>query len=144
MPIDGAWQFHLGDDLRWAQPSWDDTGWESIGVDRPWGAQSHPSYAGFAWYRRHVNIVPGVGDTGQYSLLIQRADDAYEVYWNGKLIGQYGRLPPHASWYYAQFPRSFPLPGPPSGVLAIRVWKAPLDIFDWPWREFHRVAEDSR
>jgi len=25
MPIDGAWQFHLGDDPTWAQPSLDDS-----------------------------------------------------------------------------------------------------------------------
>ena len=51
------------------------------------------------------------------------------MYWNGKLIGRYGQFPPHAYWYYSVFPRSFPLTGSTSGVLAIRVWKAPLDIF---------------
>jgi hypothetical protein len=63
MPIDGAWQFHLGDDTSWAQPSLDDSGWESIAVDGPWGTAGHPSYAGFAWYRRHLDIVPAAGET---------------------------------------------------------------------------------
>ena len=48
----------------------------------------------------------------------------------GSLSVQYGKLPPHASWYYSAFPKSFPLSGAASGVLAIRVWKAPLDAFD--------------
>ena len=130
MPIDGAWQFHLGDDLSWAQPSLDDSIWESIQVNATWGEQGHPAYTGFAWYRRHLEIVPAAGNNGQYSVFIQAAQDAYEVYWNGKLIGQYGKLPPHASWYYSQFARSFPLTGSAAGVLAIRVWKAPLDAFD--------------
>jgi serine phosphatase RsbU (regulator of sigma subunit) len=127
--IDGYWQFHLGDDPAWASPSLDDSGWESIRADDPWGVQGHPSYAGYAWYRRHLDILPSAGSTGQYRVLIPHAEDAYEVYWNGELIGRYGRLPPHASWYYSEFPRSFPLVGSAVGVLAIRVWKAPLDAF---------------
>jgi hypothetical protein len=35
--IDGLWQFHLGDDLRWAQPGFDDSGWERLPADKPWG-----------------------------------------------------------------------------------------------------------
>lgn len=127
--IDGGWQFHIGDDARWALPLFDDAGWESIGTDAPWGAQGHPSYAGFAWYRRHLDIVPAPGVPGKFQILIPYAEDAYEVYWNGKLIGQYGKLPPHPSWYYSAFPRSFALSGSTKGVLAIRVWKAPLEIF---------------
>jgi hypothetical protein len=130
-PIDGNWQFRTGDDLKWALPSFDDSGWEAIGADEPFGLQGHPSYAGYAWYRRHIEIVPTAGDSDQYSLLIPHAEDAYEVYWNGELLGSYGKLPPHPSWYYDAelFPRSFPLRGSARGVLAIRVWKAPLHIF---------------
>ncbi|MGC1460849.1 MAG: SpoIIE family protein phosphatase [Terracidiphilus sp.] len=129
MPIDGDWQFHLGDDPSWAQPSLDDSKWESIGVDRPWGAQSHPSYAGFAWYRRHIDISSATSGPRQYTVLFQAGDDAYEVYWNGKLLGHYGKLPPHAWWYYSQFTRTFPLEGSSTGVLAVRMWKAPLNAF---------------
>ena len=127
--IDGTWQFHEGDDRRWAAPSFDDSAWESLEVDAPWGVQNHPSYAGFGWYRRHVDILPTAGATHAYRLLIPHAEDAYEVYWNGVLVGHYGQLPPHPNWYYGQFPRSFPLTGSAYGVLAIRVWKAPLESF---------------
>ena len=128
-PIDGNWQFRIGDDSQWALPSFDDSGWEAIGADEPFGAQGHPSYAGFAWYRRHIEIVPTAGDVDEYSLLIPHAEDAYEVYWNGERLGTYGKLPPHPVWPYSEVPRSFPLRGSARGVLAIRVWKAPLDIF---------------
>jgi hypothetical protein len=130
MPINGDWQFHLGDDLRWAQPAFDDSRWAAIQTDDTWGDQGYPSYTGFAWYRRHLDILPAPGETGRYNLFIQEAQDAYEVYWNGELIGRYGRLPPHASWYYSTFPQAYPLIGATSGVLAIRVWKAPLDFYD--------------
>src|ERR1700678_1531900 len=52
VPLQGNWQFHLGDDKAWADPALDDSGWEQIHVDAPWGSQGHPSYTGFAWYRR--------------------------------------------------------------------------------------------
>src|SRR5690349_5882378 len=28
--LDGAWRFHTGDDLRWANADTDDSGWETI------------------------------------------------------------------------------------------------------------------
>jgi len=127
--LDGMWKFKTGDDPGWASPSFDDRNWESILADSPWGMQGHPSYSGIAWYRRHIDIVPAPGTSSQYEILIPRAEDAYEVYWNGKLMGSYGKLPPHPWWYYSVFPRSFPLTGTTLGVLAIRVWRAPLEIF---------------
>ena len=127
--IDGAWQFHLGDDRGWAKPEFDDRLWDAINVDAPWGVQGHPSYAGFGWYRRHVEILPTAGANNEYRILIPHIEDAYEVYWNGALIGKYGDLPPHPHWYYGQFPRAFDLTGSAYGVLAIRVWKAPLEAF---------------
>ncbi len=127
--VDGVWQFQLGDDPRWADPSMDDSQWETIHADSYWGAQGHPSYAGYAWYRRHLDILPTSGTIDEYRLLIPNGEDAYEVYWNGALMGSYGSLPPHAWWYYNILPHSFPLRGSSNGVLAIRVWKAPLDVF---------------
>src|ERR1700730_3447409 len=68
--LNGSWQFHTGDDLRWASLSLDDSAWESISASSSWGSQGHPGYTGFAWYRRHVQItlVPGARST--YALLI--------------------------------------------------------------------------
>jgi Serine phosphatase RsbU, regulator of sigma subunit len=129
VPIDGNWQFHLGDNTVWAQPLLDDSQWETITADGPWGTQGHPSYSGFAWYRRHLKIEPAAGHGEQFFVYIPHVDDAYEVYWNGKLIGSYGKLPPRAFWYYSQFARAFPLSGSTNGVLAVRIWRAPLNAF---------------
>src|SRR5580704_15174437 len=56
VPIRGEWQFHLGDDPHWAASEYDDSNWEHITANNTWGAQTHPSYTGFAWYRRHLDI----------------------------------------------------------------------------------------
>ncbi len=131
VPIDGPWQFHLGDDPLWAQAVFDDSGWESILTDAPWGQQGHPSYTGIAWYRRHVELSHGPATDGKLQILIPSAEDALEVYWDGQLIGRHGKLPPRPSWGYSNVPSSFPLTVTHAGVLAIRVWNAPQDIFSF-------------
>jgi Stage II sporulation protein E (SpoIIE) len=123
--LDGDWQFHLGDDPAWASSALDDSNWERIGVDRPWGEQTHFGYTGYAWYRRHVNFLPLPGLQPDLALLLPRVNDAYEVYWNGNLIGHQGKLPPHAYYYRDLPPEIVALGQAGSGVLAVRVWKAP-------------------
>jgi serine phosphatase RsbU (regulator of sigma subunit) len=127
--LDGPWRFSTGDNPQWAQPAFNDSSWQTIDANAPWGAQDHPSYAGFGWYRRHINIIPAPGTKEQFQVLFPDTEDSYEVYWNGNLVGSYGSMPPHPHWYYSNFPRSFPIAGATSGVLAVRVWKAPLDVF---------------
>src|SRR5580700_6271292 len=129
VPIDGEWQFHPGDDLRWAAPAYDDSEWERIKADKTWGAQTHPSYTGFAWYRRHLDIHPSPLPNAKLAILMPPVEDEYEIFCNGVRIGNQGRLPPHAVWYLEQR-QSFALPVPKEGVadgvLAIRVWTAKL------------------
>jgi hypothetical protein len=130
IPLQGNWQFHLGDDQAWTDPALDDSGWEQIHVDAPWGSQSHPSYTGFAWYRRRIEIDDSnSAGTKKLALLIPPVQDAYEAYWNGQKLGTYGILPPNANWWIVGHVEVYPLPST-TGVLALRVWKAPLSSVD--------------
>jgi uncharacterized membrane protein len=127
--LDGTWQFHLGDDPAWASPSLDDSGWESISVDRPWGAQQHFNYTGYAWYRRHINFVPVAGANSDLALTLPLVDSVYTLYWNGREIGTLGKMPPHPVWPYRVPNPEFLLGKPEPGVLAVRVWMAPYTSF---------------
>jgi hypothetical protein len=130
VPIDGPWQFHIGDNAAWAQPQTPDAtgsnGWEQITADDTWGAQGHPAYAGLAWYRKHLRLAPAQGTDGNFALLFPQVDDAYEIYWNGQLVGRYGKLPPHPSYFFSSPMQTFGLGAARDGVLAVRVWKALL------------------
>jgi diguanylate cyclase len=126
LPLDGPWQFHPGDDPAWASPAFDSSGWEPLSADRPWGKQGHARLTGFAWYRCAVQILPGPGGPQQLSLLVPKIRDAYEIYWNGSLIGHNGKLPPRPLWYISQPMQTFSLGPVQQGILAVRVWKAPL------------------
>ena len=124
--VAGPWHFHTGDNVAWAQPGYDDASWEQLRGDTTWGSQTHPAYAGFGWYRKQIDVT---GADGPVTILMPPVDDVYEIYWNGKKIGDSGQLPPHARW--DAFPRSyiFTLPSA-SGLLALRVWKPMLASTD--------------
>lgn len=124
--LTGPCRFHLGDDSAWAAREFNDSAWEQIATDRPWGEQGHYRYTGYAWYRCHLALTPAPGVAPQFSLLIQRISNAYQLYWNGVLTGQNGRVDPYRVWYYSQPPQVFDLGSSASGVLAVRVWEAPL------------------
>jgi hypothetical protein len=121
--IDGLWQFHLGDDLRWAQAGFDDSKWEQLPADRPWGDAGHRGYTGFAWYRRQVALNPA--DKNPLALYLPELFCVADVYWNGVKVGGIGTPPPHPFWYFMPRPVAVPLPSAPgasSGTLAIRLW----------------------
>jgi hypothetical protein len=128
--LDGTWQFHTGDDPAWSSPTLDDSQWEGIQTNKPWGSQQHFNYFGYAWYRRHITIDPTTNPKLDLSILIPHVDDVYEVYWNGAKIGGLGTMPPHADWNWNSPPRIFPLGKAQSGILAVRVWKAAALSFD--------------
>ena len=124
VPLDGAWEFHTGDRMAWAAPGFDDSGWERLSSSRPWGQQGHARYSGFAWYRKRLDL-RAAGGQADFEVLFPEVDQAYEIYWNGALVGRCGSPPPHPVWYFQQEPQVFALAGGGAGVLAVRVWSAP-------------------
>jgi hypothetical protein len=135
MTLDGEWRFHPGDDpdgkLGWADPAFDDSQWTLLRSSRTWNDQGYKGYSGFAWYRFKVIAAAGNGRQGkELGILIPRVLTSYQIFANGKLIGQSGGMPPHGR-YVIDFDRIYPLPtdrisaGRPI-VIAIRVWS-----MDW-------------
>jgi Stage II sporulation protein E (SpoIIE) len=127
--LDGSWKFHTGDNPDWATQATDDSDWEELSADRTWGEQGHENYTGFAWYRRTISFISdsnGSGDLPALTLLVPHVDGAYELHWNGVLVGRSGKLPPFPTYSLAsEPPRTFDLRAAKAGVLAFRVWKAP-------------------
>ncbi len=124
LPVDGPWQFHVGDDPAWASPAFDDSAWQTVQVNQTWEEQGHTGYTGYAWYRRHIDLgsLPSGFNLG---LMISRPQDVAGIFWNGRFVGVLGQFPPHPVSYWFPPSQVFSLPLATSGVLAIRVWKAP-------------------
>lgn len=122
----GMWKFQPGDDLRWADPGFDDRAWVDLEVPRSWGRQGYADVFGMAWYRTRVPLAePAAGPVG---LALGKIDSAYEVYVGGQLLGGVGRLPPSPAMEYDHH-RIYVVPGStrePDGslVIALRIWRA--------------------
>ncbi len=64
--LDGPWRFQMGDDPRWADPAFDDSAWPTVTLGKSLAEQGFESYAGFAWYRLHIQPQQlQVGDGGK-------------------------------------------------------------------------------
>jgi Stage II sporulation protein E (SpoIIE) len=124
-PLDGAWQFHLGDNPAWAGPAWDDHSWEQLTADKPWSLQGHPNYSGYAWYRRTLSITPAAGASPNFHVLIPALGDVYQVYWNGVEVGHLGHMPPQLQVITGGPAQIYNLGPARTGVLAVRVWCLP-------------------
>jgi hypothetical protein len=144
--LNGPWKFHKGDDLQWAQPDFNDSGWPSMDLTPPqgsydpflgtsgfmpgWTALGDAGYAGYAWYRLKVNVQydAGLSEGGLEIKMPDDVDDAFQVFVNGQLIGEFGHFTPSGVKTYLTLPRTFALPrGIKSGQItfAIRVWMDP-------------------
>jgi hypothetical protein len=130
VPLDGPWQFHLGDNPAWAKPDINDAtghdGWEQLNADSTWGSQNHPNTDGFAWYRRRIDLTLAPGAPSDVALLAPAIDDVYELYWNGQPVGHLGSFPPRLSYQSAIPAQTYGLGPVRSGVLAVRVYKVPF------------------
>ncbi len=125
--LDGQWRFHTGDDPRWADPGFDDRAWPLLRSNASWNTQGYKDYGGIAWYRFQVTVPE---HPRRLALLFRRLMTSYQVFANGRLIGQYGGLPPHARADAGDRVQVFPVPADvlvPSKPLqiAIRVWHWP-------------------
>lgn len=139
--LDGPWRFRVGDDPNWADTNTNDSDWETIDMTAEkgshdgdvglpdyvagWMAHGHADYRGYAWYRRVV-MVPTGGATWDI-LGPTLVDHAYELYWNGQLLGASGRLGA-VPRVVGTRPMLFALPSDAAGtrgVLAVRTYMLP-------------------
>jgi hypothetical protein len=151
VPLEQGWKFEPGDSPWvngvpvWAQAGFDDSRWAEMDLSPKagsvdvqgrvlgWTRRGYPDLSGFAWYRLRLKV----NDPGQPLWLKMPLDfdDAYQIYANGRYVGQFGGFSQnHVKLYYDQ-PLSFQLPGPgPDGViaLAVRFYMSPSTRFLTP------------
>jgi signal transduction histidine kinase len=151
VPLLGPWSFHIGDSPTdplsraplWAEPDFDDSGWERLSLGPTgaaqnesagesdlvpgWTGRGHAGYAGFAWYRIRLNLETRPWEKLALAGPVQ-VDDAYQVFLDGKLLGSFGDFTRGRPVSYYSQPMFFPFsaggPGPASApqVIAFRVW----------------------
>lgn len=146
-PLVGPWKFRTGDDPAWAQPGFDDSGWMPMDMTAEtnpadpsqmaplpgWTDRGFPGYSGYAWYRLQVDV-----DNVKRRLSLKMPDsldDAYQVFVNGKMIGEFGKFTGRKVTAYSIIPKALPLPKGLTGgrlTIAIRVWMDSATPFTTP------------
>lgn len=128
--LKGNWQFLPGDNLDWASPSYDDSGWGSKRVPERWDKEGFPQSNQFAWYRLTLkfdeSLLDDRGSLSHLGIRIGKIMSAYELYAGGELVGGVGKFPPLSE---VNYDKTFVYPIPSSAladdgtlVLALRVW----------------------
>ncbi len=162
VPLFGPWKFTVGDSPidpktgqpLWAEPGFDDSRWETMdltpkngdidpvsglsGYVPGWTAKGHSGYWGYAWYRIRVQVE---AQSRQRLALSgpSDVDDIYQVFSNGRLVGQFGDFTGSKPVGYYTQPMMFPLPalssegegsntGSSTQVLAFRVYMLPSTL----------------
>lgn len=147
--LNGPWRFHTGDDAAWSDANFDDSTWESVDLTAPagahdddvgltryvtgWGARGHRGYSGYAWYRLRVDVSAPSGEALALSGP-PAVDSAYQVFFNGQLLGGEGRFDGRVPTVFSIQPRGFAIPRPigdrESATIAFRVWMGAWDLED--------------
>jgi sialate O-acetylesterase len=89
--LEGAWQFHPGDDLKWKEEHCEDSDFVRIKVPAYWEDEGYPDLHGFAWYRITFAATGKLADSTAV-LLLGKVDDLDEVYLNGTFVGSTGNM----------------------------------------------------
>lgn len=166
--LTGPWRFQIGDSpldptthrWLWAEPGFDDSHWETMSAApvpgqyddhtgdprwvKGWMARGHEGYSGWAWRRLRVKVACRLGET----LAIDGptgAEDAWQLFANGRLLGSSGRFDRQGNLQRIYFsrPLMFRLPsvqltdsarhtetGVETETLAFRVWMSPINLTD--------------
>jgi alpha-galactosidase len=95
IPLNSDWKFIQGDNMGYAAPGFDDSGWKNIKVDKIWEEQGYDPYDGFAWFRFKV-VIPSDLYKQSYlqdslRLFLGKINNFDQTYLNGKIIGINGK-----------------------------------------------------
>ncbi len=123
LPLSGPWKLRLEDQRRFAQPDWDDAGWQQVAVPSYWDSYGHKDYDGIGWYRTKFRLPKDLVNE-KLILFLGRIDDVDQVYVNGKFLGKTGPWPvrDNVRGFYDDY------------YLQVRAYYFPKDLL-WPDRE---------
>jgi len=127
----GPWRFLPGDEMVYADPGYEDSGWAQIRI--PTGFGRHDADSAFAWYRITLDYGPEVAQERadlDLGVTIGQVDSAYQLFAGGILLGGVGRLPPDEPSYNYDRNAIYSIPSRALSenghlVLALRVLKSP-------------------
>ncbi len=96
--LPNEWKFKLGDDPQFASQSFNDDNWGTKPVSASWSATGIEKDV-YSWYRVRIVIPSSMKSAAEkrngFKLCLGKIDDVDQTFFNGKMIGQTGSLPPN-------------------------------------------------
>src|ERR1700751_656798 len=86
--IKTKWKFCAGDDMKWANPMFDDSKWESSPSNFSLGKAPTNTYKGIGWFR--IWVVADTAFVNKTIALLLAQVGASEIYLDGKLLYKFG------------------------------------------------------
>ncbi len=105
--LNKGWRWHAGDNPNWSNPTFDDRSWQAIDPTKDIMELPNVQHAGVSWFRLHLVIKPSVLTESLAFLITQTG--ASEVYLNGRLVNQFGRIDRSGQAIQTYNPRSEPV-----------------------------------
>ncbi|MBV9676756.1 MAG: hypothetical protein JO185_10510, partial [Acidobacteriaceae bacterium] len=140
----GQWKFHPGDDPRWADPNFDDSGWKLVTVPLSLSKQGYSNFSGYGWYRLMLYYDPHA-TAPDLRLAVDGLSNVSAFFANGVQFGQIGQFPPEARFFIWR-PMSFPISSSrwqdDRLLLAVRIWVDPK-LAAWGYSGFMDVPRGS-
>ncbi len=121
----GNWRMQAGDDLRWADPKFDDSSWRVVTNEKSWDDLGLQGIRGFVWYRARVKLPEKHGPLS----LMRSEYGPTQIYIDGREFATLGRFPPNVQMVN-EFPAVSPLPAVGSEMLMAIRYYLPSRIFD--------------
>ena len=125
---DGAllmnWKYHPGDDPEWADPAFDDTGWESTeSTELPLNEIPRSGWEGIGWFRLHLSVPDEQLWHTPLALQVIYQAGASEIYLDGELIytfGKVGNTKEEEEPYWERNPQVISFSGETDHLIAVR------------------------
>ncbi len=120
------WKYHPGDNPEWANPTFDDTEWESGGTLNTLVLQNggfESEWEGIGWFRLHVSVPDRQLWNVPLALQVMYQAGASEIYLDGELIyafGKVGTRKEEEEPYWERNPQVISFSGKTDHVIAVR------------------------
>ena len=118
------WKYHPGDDQAWANPAFDDTGWES--TESTWlflNEIPRIGWEGIGWFRLHLSVPDERLWHTPLALQVIYQAGASEIYLDGELIytfGKVGNTKEEEEPYWERNPQVISFSGETDHLIAVR------------------------
>ncbi|MEZ5083375.1 MAG: adenylate/guanylate cyclase domain-containing protein [Bacteroidales bacterium] len=100
------WRYHAGDNPAWADPTFDDSEWDTLSTRLNLAELEEGVFGGFGWFRLHLVIDSSLRNRS-FALLIDQ-QGASEIYLNGMLLDSIGTLGADGREERASNPKNIP------------------------------------